>query len=219
VHSSPDLNEFSLAETVLRGGTIVVAVSGDIDLATAPRLKAVLDRLARQRRRTMLDLSGVTFMESAGLAVVVRAAREAARDGWSLELGPEPSGVVLALFALTGTSDVVGLGVSISPASAARRARDVAADIRDAAAEGRDRDAARRTLREKALDKIDHRDPSGRAAFERRDAMLDRQAAATDRRASADDRAAERADAPPEHPGAPVGSPKDRLLRRWPRRQ
>jgi anti-sigma B factor antagonist len=215
VHSSPDLNEFSLTETVLRGGAVAVAVTGDVDIATAPKLKAVLDRLARQRRRTMLDLSGATFMESAGLAVIVRAARESARDGWPLDLDPEPSAVVLALFAMTGVSAAVGLGVSISPSSAARRARDVAADIRDVAADERDRDAARRALREKALDKINHRDPSGRSAFERRDALMDRQAAATDRHAAAQDRAAERAGAPPQPPVATVSTIKDRLRRRW----
>jgi hypothetical protein len=76
-------------------------------------------------------------------------------------------------------------------------ARHAAAELRDVAAAERDRDAARRALREKALDALDNRDPHGRAAFVRRDALVDRQASASDRLASASDRAAERYDARP----------------------
>jgi hypothetical protein len=76
-----------------------------------------------------------------------------------------------------------------------RQARHAAADIRDEFAAERDREGARRAPREKALDALDDRDPHGRAALVRRDALLDRQASAADRLAAASDRAAERDEA------------------------
>ncbi|ONI89912.1 hypothetical protein ALI144C_03860 [Actinosynnema sp. ALI-1.44] len=46
-------------------------VLGDVDLATAPVFqKAVLDQLA-QRQKFVVDMDGVDFLSSAGLAVLV----------------------------------------------------------------------------------------------------------------------------------------------------
>lgn len=76
-----------------------------------------------------------------------------------------------------------------------REARHAAADIRDLVAAERDREAARRALREKAADAAAGRDPEGPSARARRDALLDRQASARDRAQAARDRHAEREEA------------------------
>jgi anti-sigma B factor antagonist len=55
-------------------GTAVVAVTGEVDLYTAPRLWDALDSaIAATPRQLIVDLSGVTFLDSSGLNVLVRA--------------------------------------------------------------------------------------------------------------------------------------------------
>lgn len=67
----------------LSGGTLRVNVVGDVDLASAPRLKAMLD-LSQLGGvyRLELDLSGVTFFSCAGIDAV----QGARRDGVNLLL-------------------------------------------------------------------------------------------------------------------------------------
>ena len=64
---------FGLAEEPLTNG-LVLAVSGELDLATAPdlreRLTAAVDA---GMTRIVVDLRDVTFMDSVGLAAVVHA--------------------------------------------------------------------------------------------------------------------------------------------------
>jgi anti-anti-sigma factor len=60
------------------GGTLVVAVDGDVDLCTAPMLHDVLEaNLSRAPRRIVVDLSLVRFLNTAGLEVLLDAHRRA----------------------------------------------------------------------------------------------------------------------------------------------
>lgn len=58
----------------------VVAVAGEIDLLTAPRLTAALDELVRTTTRHIaIDLSETTFIDSAGVHVLVQAHQRGGR--------------------------------------------------------------------------------------------------------------------------------------------
>jgi anti-anti-sigma factor len=59
------------------GRVVVVHVQGDVDTVTAPRMGQVVDAQLSRRRRVVLDLSDVDFMDLHGLAVILRAARRA----------------------------------------------------------------------------------------------------------------------------------------------
>jgi anti-sigma B factor antagonist len=60
------------------GAAAVLAVSGEVDMATAPRLRRdVLAALRDAPEALVLDLTGVTFLGSAGLTVLVEARRSA----------------------------------------------------------------------------------------------------------------------------------------------
>jgi anti-sigma B factor antagonist len=65
------------------GGDVLLSLQGEIDLATAPKLEAALERALRDSaRRVLVDLRGVEFMDSSGLSLLVRhdrLARSAAR--------------------------------------------------------------------------------------------------------------------------------------------
>lgn len=74
----------ALVVTVRRErGVVIAAVTGDIDISTVTRLRERLFELAGGRT-LLVDLNGVTFIDSAGLGVLVGAARQAAGRGGSL---------------------------------------------------------------------------------------------------------------------------------------
>ena len=65
-------------------GYPVVTVAGEIDIATATRLREPLFELAASGRPLVADLDQVRFIDSAGLAALVGAANRAAAHGGSL---------------------------------------------------------------------------------------------------------------------------------------
>ena len=67
-------------------GCAVVSVAGEIDIATAARLREGLAGLAAAGRPLVADLDQVRFIDSAGLAALVGAANRAAAHGGSLHL-------------------------------------------------------------------------------------------------------------------------------------
>jgi anti-anti-sigma factor len=76
---------------------------GELDLDTAPRLRAELDGLrAEGFRRLIIDLSELRFMDSAGLRCILSCDAEARQDGFSLALVPG-SPTVQRVFELTQT--------------------------------------------------------------------------------------------------------------------
>ena len=89
-----DLESRSPGEASLR-------LSGELDMVTAPQLR---DELARHRgrgRRVVLDLSGVEFIDSTGLVLLMESARERSSDGWALALRRNLSPAVARLFEVT----------------------------------------------------------------------------------------------------------------------
>ena len=78
-------------EQVRTGPVSVLAVGGEIDLGSAPRLRAVLDEVldgpgAWPITGVVLDLTAVAFLGSAGLAVLVDAHERAAQQRIALTL-------------------------------------------------------------------------------------------------------------------------------------
>jgi anti-sigma B factor antagonist len=68
-HGAPDL---AALRNELDGEASIVAVEGELDLSTAPRLKWMLvDSLEAGARQLVVDLSRVTFMDSTALGVLV----------------------------------------------------------------------------------------------------------------------------------------------------
>jgi anti-sigma B factor antagonist len=64
------------ATVVHLNGTAVVRVRGDVDMETAPRLRAVVQGALRGCSRLVFDLRLCEFMDSSGLAVVIEAHRQ-----------------------------------------------------------------------------------------------------------------------------------------------
>jgi len=69
------------------GGAVLVRVAGDLDVATAADLWPHLSGLvAAGHIRIVLDCSGLTFLDSSGIAVLVRGLRAVTPLGGSLRL-------------------------------------------------------------------------------------------------------------------------------------
>ena len=65
----------------------VLPLEGEIDLHVAPRLESSLARITKKRpSRVVVDLSGVTFIDSSGLAVLIRALQDIQKYGGKLQL-------------------------------------------------------------------------------------------------------------------------------------
>lgn len=107
------------AEQYDRGRFRVLAVSGEVDVYSAPSLKSrlvdVVDTVSGSTGQSaggeavsgvVLDLSGVTFMDSAGLGVLVGANRRARDAGMTMRLAGG-SVQVLKLLAMTGLASVM----------------------------------------------------------------------------------------------------------------
>jgi anti-sigma B factor antagonist len=77
-------------EVEQRDGLMVVRASGELDLATAETLDAALGDIDGARR-VSLDLSGLSFIDSTGLRLMLSLDQRAKRDGFELSLvAPEP---------------------------------------------------------------------------------------------------------------------------------
>jgi anti-sigma B factor antagonist len=87
------------------GQKTVIAVSGELDLASSPALQEELDRVAASDAKLLIiDLRDLDFMDSTGLSVLVRAHQRTEEQGRQLAMvkGPQQ---VQRLLSLTGVAD------------------------------------------------------------------------------------------------------------------
>jgi anti-anti-sigma factor len=82
----------------LQGGVWLVRVEGEADFETAPALEVDLQEpLGQPRPRLLLDLSGLAYVSSAGLRVLLRARQKATESGGWLRLFGLQHGVLTVL--------------------------------------------------------------------------------------------------------------------------
>jgi len=117
VHSQPSL---SVSEQYL-DGVLVLAVSGDVDLTTAPSLvERIRAALERGDRRIVLDCRNVTFADSKLAEAVLVGAKRLRDIGGDLAvaLPPQPARRV---FEILGVDTVVAVRDSVTEAIHALR--------------------------------------------------------------------------------------------------
>lgn len=85
-----------------QNGYTIAAISGDLDIASVPALRLQLLGLLRpDASRMVADLSGVTFCDASGLAVLIGVSRRARLLGGVLRVAA-PSPPVVTVLRLTG---------------------------------------------------------------------------------------------------------------------
>jgi anti-anti-sigma factor len=95
-------NEFRV-EVHKEEGATVIAIAGELDLASAPQLEEELER-AQSEGPVTLDLRELEFMDSTGLSILVRAHQAAEASGHRLLLVQGPP-QVQRLLSLTGVAE------------------------------------------------------------------------------------------------------------------
>ena len=97
-----------LYETERADGAATVRVQGDLDMGGVLRLEQELTRLIESERvpTLTLDLSGVTFIDSTGLGLVINTEQTARQEGVALTLVPGPR-EVHKVFEMVGLADVL----------------------------------------------------------------------------------------------------------------
>jgi len=97
-------------ETTRIGSHDVIVVSGEIDLASAPRVESAIDSFSGQP--VVLDLRKVEFMDSAGLKVLLNQRARLEESGGTLRL-VVGEGAVVRLLELTGVTDAFSITSTI----------------------------------------------------------------------------------------------------------
>jgi anti-anti-sigma factor len=103
----------------LARSTIVVAASGEFDLYTVPKLTAGLaDALAASVRHVIVDLTSVTFFDSAALLALTSFRNGLAAQGHRDLTVVSPNAAVTKVFAITGYDRLFSI-VQTRPATSA----------------------------------------------------------------------------------------------------
>lgn len=96
---------------------MVVVAAGEIDAATAPALREALIVAAELCGKVVVDLSGVTFLDSTGLGVLVGAVKTRSGHGSMCLAGP--TGLVAKVLSVTRLDQVIPIHADVAAAVSA----------------------------------------------------------------------------------------------------
>jgi anti-sigma B factor antagonist len=113
---------FEVDTQELDGGVTVLTIRGELDMNTAPELERSLDALSAQEDPAILiDLSDCEFIDSTGVALIIRAWQRVDRNGGE---GPGrlvlccPNSQVRRLLDITGVERSISMHNSVDDARA-----------------------------------------------------------------------------------------------------
>jgi anti-sigma B factor antagonist len=104
--------DFDIATERLDGGVFVIALSGEVDLYTAPEFKQqLIDAVAGGARHVVVDLSETTFIDSTTLGVLVGGARRLREKEGDISLVCSDRNII-KIFEITGLNQVFSIAPS-----------------------------------------------------------------------------------------------------------
>lgn len=112
--TGPPAPSFEIRETYA-GEVVRLSLTGELDIATTPVLEEALTRLRAVRSPVRLDLSGLEFIDSTGLHLLVRTVGEARIKRWPLQVEPEVAPQVMHLLKLMHLEGIVADGDGAAP--------------------------------------------------------------------------------------------------------
>jgi anti-sigma B factor antagonist len=114
--SSAEFEPLSIKVEQVAAGSLVSAF-GEIDTVTAPELQVSVDEVMPKRGQVLaVDLTGVTFLSSAGLSVLVQAHQRAEETGGEVRI--VTNSTTARVFQLTGLDETLRLFSSVEEARA-----------------------------------------------------------------------------------------------------
>jgi len=75
-------------------------LTGELDLASAPKLADRLARLRAKKSPVRLDLSKLDFIDSTGIHLLIKTVGEARIKGWPFQIEPDVRPQVMSVFRL-----------------------------------------------------------------------------------------------------------------------
>jgi anti-sigma B factor antagonist len=107
--SSGEPRGIELTEETFGPSGLVLIVSGELDIATAPALRDRLETAIKDgKHRLVIDLRAIDFLDSVALATIVHARKELPEDG-KLALAVEPGSYVMLIFESSGLDKMLDL--------------------------------------------------------------------------------------------------------------
>lgn len=92
-------------DSQLQADTARLTVLGELDIATVAQLeREVGAMLARAARHLIIDLRGLTFIDSSALRLFIVLGDRAAGEDWELSL-IRPAGQALSIFQISGAEE------------------------------------------------------------------------------------------------------------------
>jgi len=88
---------------VLVNNSLVISIEGRIDTNTAPQLDEAVNKLIGDTKRVVLDFTGVEYISSAGLRVVLSLHKTMRANGGELVIA-HAKDEVMEIFDMTGFS-------------------------------------------------------------------------------------------------------------------
>ena len=105
----------------VEGNVEIVSVTGELDLASVPELRAALETTAERSGPVVVDVSEVTFIDSTALATLLRSSDELTSSGVRVVVAC-PAGPVRRLLTMTSLDDRLNLAPDRPGALQAARA-------------------------------------------------------------------------------------------------
>ncbi len=100
------------------GRSMVVSLTGEIDVAAAPTVREYLEQAAARQGSLVVDLSGVSFIDSTALGVLIGIHKECGSTGTDMSLViTEPR--ILKVFEITGLTELFTIVPSLAEATKA----------------------------------------------------------------------------------------------------
>lgn len=90
-------------ETSIEAGNVAIKLAGELDTAAAPELEAALDNALPEAKTLVFDLSGLEYIASSGLRLILRAQKLMKTQG-SMKL-VNVGASVQEVFDITGFTD------------------------------------------------------------------------------------------------------------------
>lgn len=100
-----------------QGETAIVALSGEVDLDSSPKVRSVLLDSVRDKRCVLVEMSDVSYIDSSGIASLVEAYQSARRDSTPFAL-VAVSDAAMRVLELARLDQVFAIHASVSDAMA-----------------------------------------------------------------------------------------------------
>ena len=92
-----------------RDAGFVVVASGEIDLWSAPEVRAAMATRETRESGVVLDLRGVTFMDSSGLGLIVEQQQRARKSGFRFAIAVGATSDTHRILEMSGLTKVLEL--------------------------------------------------------------------------------------------------------------